>query len=83
LGTAGDTGAQLPQLLGVGEDSLEVLAIRHSTCVPIPFQVDERRADGRYVMPDGAVSDNSRPAASTTRHRRIGLDSRRYGFVNA
>jgi hypothetical protein len=46
-------GAQLPQLLGVGEDSLEVLAIRHSTCMPIPFQVDERRADGRYVMPDG------------------------------
>jgi hypothetical protein len=46
-------GAQLPQLLGVGEDSLEMLAIRHGTCMPIPFQVDERRADGRYVMPDG------------------------------
>jgi hypothetical protein len=46
-------GAQLPQLLGVREDRLEVLAIRHGACVPIPFQVDKRRADGRYAMPDG------------------------------
>jgi hypothetical protein len=44
-------GAQLPQLLGVGEDSLAGHKLWHLRADPL--QVDERRADGRYVMPDG------------------------------
>jgi hypothetical protein len=48
-------GAKFPQLLGVREDRLEVLAINHGRCEPIPFQIDERRGDGRYVMPNGPL----------------------------
>jgi hypothetical protein len=47
------TGAQLPELLGVRVDHLEVLAINNRKCVPIPFQVDGRRRDGRYAMAEG------------------------------
>jgi hypothetical protein len=47
------TGTQLPQLLGARDDRLEVLAIDDGRCVPIPFQVDQRSANGQYAMPDG------------------------------
>jgi hypothetical protein len=48
------TGSQVPQLIGVRQDHLEVLAIQGGKCVPIPFQVDKRSPDGSYAMPHGA-----------------------------
>jgi hypothetical protein len=56
-------GAQFPELLGVRDDHLEVLAINHGRCVPIPFQVDQRRSDGRYAMPHGPAPVESEEAA--------------------
>lgn len=46
-------GAQIHQLLGARISYLEVVALRDGRPVPIPFQVDERLADGRYALPYG------------------------------
>jgi hypothetical protein len=46
-------GAQFSQLLGVREDRLEIVAIEKGSCALIPFQIDDRNADGRYAMPEG------------------------------
>jgi hypothetical protein len=46
-------GAQMPQLLGVAENRLEVLALRQGRFEPIPFQVDEVLPDGSYALPYG------------------------------
>ncbi len=46
-------GAQLAPLLGARSASLEVLAVHAGRLAAIPFQVDERLADGRYALPDG------------------------------
>jgi hypothetical protein len=45
-------GAQIPQLLGVAESHLEILALRNRQTVPIPFQVDDVLPDGRYALPE-------------------------------
>lgn len=46
-------GAKLPELLGSKIDHLEVLAMHGGRLVPIPFQVDEVRPDGRFALPNG------------------------------
>ena len=47
------TGAQLPRELGARENRIEIIAFKDGRITPIPFQIDKRRADGRYVMPNG------------------------------
>jgi hypothetical protein len=59
-------GRQLRVLVGRPERQLEVLAQHHGKLEPIPFQLDERSADGRFSFPSGhqtpsgtnALSDN-------------------------
>src|SRR5215470_10537162 len=46
------TGATLACLNGRAEDQLEVVAC-HDTCAPIPWQLDERGADGELALSDG------------------------------
>ncbi|HZO83364.1 MAG TPA: hypothetical protein VFB33_16845 [Candidatus Binataceae bacterium] len=55
------SGAAVAQFVGVDESHLEVLAVHDGRLEPIPFQVDERLADGEYALPDGPqpVADDS------------------------
>jgi hypothetical protein len=46
-------GARMPLLLGAPENRLEVMAMAGRRLAPIPFQVDEVRPDGHYVLQDG------------------------------
>lgn len=46
-------GGQFPALCGVAANRLEVIAIHGGAPGPIPFQVDEVLADGRYALPSG------------------------------
>jgi hypothetical protein len=46
-------GRQLRVLVGRPERQLEVLAQQHGKLEPIPFQLDERSADGRFSFPSG------------------------------
>ena len=46
------SGAALGCLDGRTEAELEVVACR-DTCAPIPWQLDERDADGEWALPDG------------------------------
>ncbi len=43
----------MPQLLGVAEGHIEVLAVHQGQLAPIPFQVDEVLPDGRYALSEG------------------------------
>ena len=62
------TGAQTAALLGRPIEGLEVLVRRAGAVCPIPFQVDQRSPDGRFVLPDG-------PGPTTTGSRRdLGRD---------
>ena len=56
-------GAQTAALLGRPIEGLEVLARRAGALRPIPFQVDQRSPDGRFVLLDG-------PEPTTTGSRR-------------
>jgi hypothetical protein len=46
-------GAQIPALLGNPVARVEVLAIHGGKLGPIPFQIDQVAADGKYALPDG------------------------------
>lgn len=46
-------GARIRGLIGSDTSKLEVLAVHDRKLVPIPFQVDGRRRDGEYALPDG------------------------------
>lgn len=54
-------GRQLGVLVGRPGGQLEVLAERSGKLEPIPFQVDERSADGRFSLP----SEHQSPSAPT------------------
>jgi hypothetical protein len=46
-------GAQMPALVGDLITRFEVLATHDGKLGPIPFQVDQLTADGKYALPDG------------------------------
>jgi len=46
------SGETLGCLAGRSEDEVELVACR-DTCVPIPWQLDERDGDGEFALPDG------------------------------
>jgi hypothetical protein len=46
-------GGQLPALLGGPIAEFEVLAVHGGKLVPIPFQIDQMAARGKYALPDG------------------------------
>ncbi|HVN84739.1 MAG TPA: hypothetical protein VMW17_07845 [Candidatus Binatia bacterium] len=50
----------LPWLHGVAERQLSVVACR-STCAPIPWQLDERDPDGRFVLDHGEPTNFDDP----------------------
>jgi hypothetical protein len=52
------SGAQLACLRGGGEDALVAVACRER-CEPVPFQLDERDAEGRLVLDAGPYPDAS------------------------
>lgn len=54
------SGAKLPAFKGADINSLRVYAAKNGKLAPIPFQVDERDADGRFVFKGGKDSDNGR-----------------------
>jgi hypothetical protein len=50
------TGAHLKPFLGEAAGSLRLYAAREGRLRPVAFQIDERDADGRYVLPQGAAA---------------------------
>ncbi len=46
-------GKRFPALLGRPIEKLEVLAVHGGKLVPIPFQIDQMGARGKYALPDG------------------------------
>ncbi len=59
------TGRALPALLGSPIDGLRVFTMHDGTLGPIPFQVDQRHRDGRWVwdtVPAGADGEIQPPA---------------------
>ncbi len=50
--------AALPQLAGIPISDLKLYTFDGVGWNPIPFQIDERDADGKYVVEDGLVDDN-------------------------
>ncbi|MBK7977265.1 MAG: hypothetical protein IPK07_29725 [Deltaproteobacteria bacterium] len=50
-------GVALPGWLGSEIGSIRAYALVNGKLQPVPFQVDERAADGRYLYPDGIRND--------------------------
>lgn len=50
-------GSALPGWLGSEIGSIRAYALVGGKLQPVPFQVDERTADGRYLYPDGIRND--------------------------
>jgi hypothetical protein len=46
-------GAEFPSLVGSPIAKIEVLALHNGRLAPIPFQIDQIAADGKYALPDG------------------------------
>ena len=54
------TGAALGCLDGHAEDEVALVAC-HDACVPIPWQLDERDADGEFALTDGPEPNSDEP----------------------
>lgn len=52
-------GERVPQLLGEPIDRIGLYAWRGDELAPIPFQIDERDANGRWILPQGEEPDAS------------------------
>lgn len=55
------TGQDLQPFIGQPIDNLALMANRGKGLEPIPFQVDERDAQGRYVYPNGGDAQDEQP----------------------
>ena len=50
------TGHGLSSILGARPETFAVLAVADGKLVPIPFQIDEKTRDGRWVVPTGPAA---------------------------
>jgi hypothetical protein len=86
------TGYSLKPFLGLSTGKLRLYSARGGRLVPIPFQLDERDGEGRYVLPqgkarttdvdDGRLDDNDEIVTMSDRlGDRVGRDTWPAGIV--
>ncbi|MCA9771051.1 MAG: hypothetical protein KC466_01505 [Myxococcales bacterium] len=59
VGLAQFEGVSIPAILGQPIDAISVLAFRDGKLDPIPFQIDERDAEGQWILPNGPEANES------------------------